>query len=146
LIACAIRISSKDLNHLVCGYKCDEKYYIYDSNSITVECNWNNRDFENYTQIYNKLYKGGDAKKVYPIFLLYTKQTTAKVLLEENQVTYIENGGRNKKVTKDKVVIKQNKKVYVVNTNKNKERYITVNKEKILLSTLRGKYKYMKSV
>lgn len=46
VIACAIFVQSetiKNFNHLICGYICDNKYMIYDSNNnFLEEINWTN--------------------------------------------------------------------------------------------------------
>jgi hypothetical protein len=46
-------ISQNKGRHMVCGFVCGDKEYIYNSNlKVAVESNWSNHDFENYTNYY----------------------------------------------------------------------------------------------
>jgi len=49
-------ISQNRGSHMICGFTCGDKEYIYNSNMrIAVECNWSKYDFTNYIDYYNNV-------------------------------------------------------------------------------------------
>jgi hypothetical protein len=79
---------------------------------------------------------GKNVDTILPFYLLYIKGHNVK--LEEVPVLY--QGGKQK----EKILMKLTGKTYTVNINRNKEKYVIVQKKKVLLSTIRGKYNYLK--
>lgn len=76
-------------NHLVCGFTCNGKEYIYNSNfNIAVECNWSKYSYQPYVDYRNRYF--GDSVNndvfIYLHAVIYTLETE-----EEIEDTEIEN-------------------------------------------------------
>lgn len=50
-------LSQQNGTHMICGFICDGKEYLYNSNTKTaVECNWTNYDYKGYIDYFNQHY------------------------------------------------------------------------------------------
>ena len=72
LQSAGIGIISKDLQHIVSGLYCNEKYYVYDSNNIISYCKWNKGNLNEYIELLNDRYNDYNYK--YQLeFVIYIK-------------------------------------------------------------------------
>jgi hypothetical protein len=71
----ACLLSQDSGSHMICGFICDGKEYIYNSNmKQAIECNWSNYDYQNYINYYNEQYQIID-NTIYMEIIIYTLET-----------------------------------------------------------------------
>ena len=72
--------------HVICGFICEGKEYIYNSNSRkAIECNWSNYNFQPYIDYYNQAFKIGlDPYDIFIELTIYTLETASDI--EENEI------------------------------------------------------------
>ena len=79
-------LSQTNGKHMICGFICDGKEYIYNSNmKVAIECNWSKYDYQNYIDAYHEIEIKYHEKKglryvkqnltIYMETLIYTLET-----------------------------------------------------------------------
>jgi len=77
LTACLL--SQRNGKHMICGFICDDKEYLYNSNMRTaIECNWTNYDYQRYIDYYNEKTNHNE-DSIYMEVLIYTLETDEDV-------------------------------------------------------------------
>jgi hypothetical protein len=141
LTACIlVLIAHRD--HAVCGFRCNGEYYVYDSQNKTIKTDWHLGKFE------------GVEGMIMLKYLVYARSDSNTGAVNsrssnignsnDNSVTNDNTtyGGKSKSASKKKLHFKDTNRTYTVRKNKDNEKYIIVQKEKIKLSAIKGRYTY----
>ncbi len=150
LMSCYIELLDKDSDNLVkkghgvTGFCCGNTYFVYDSNDQEpFECEWHteiglqNILKQNKYKIFNNI--------SIPVGILVLNENLRKTWTNTSNVLPPQGGKSRKQSTVDKVSMKGYKRHFVVHKTSDDKKYVKVNGEIKLLSSIRGKYTKVKA-
>jgi hypothetical protein len=139
----SIHQEGKQTAHAICGFYCNDMYYIQDPNDeVPYMCPWYDKDKLILFLQQHYIHNSDRYNKAHITLGIYcVEDDVLKIWRDQKNALHFGGGKTMKNAVKDRVIINGYKRSFIVHRNNQGKKYVKINGEHKLLSALKGRYK-----